>query len=122
MHFGFPSSCGGDNHACEDCGIRVETVHCEDMTGARLEGQGCLAKQKLQCSHLGGQQRLVNIQSRSPKGSRPTKRDPGTMAIAAEPLIAEANTSTQRPDRNGRFGRFGGKYVRVTVQISFEVS
>ena len=33
------------------------------------------------------------------------------MAIAAEPLVEEKNAPTQRPDRDGRFGRFGGKYV-----------
>ena len=40
------------------------------------------------------------------------------MAISAEPLVAEREAPTQRPDRDGRFGRFGGKYVRTpTVQI-----
>ena len=33
------------------------------------------------------------------------------MAVAAEPLVEEKNAPTQRPDRDGRFGRFGGKYV-----------
>lgn len=33
------------------------------------------------------------------------------MAIAAEPLVAEKSAPAQRPDRDGRFGRFGGKYV-----------
>ena len=122
MHFGCPSSCDWDNHACINCGISVETVHCEGMKGVVLDGQGCFAKQHLQCSILGGQQTLLNIQSRSTKRSRHTRRDLVTMAIAAEPLVAETNTSTQRPDRDGRFGRFGGKYVRLTLQIAFEVS
>ncbi|CAL5226982.1 g9868 [Coccomyxa viridis] len=37
------------------------------------------------------------------------------MAIAAEPLVAEKKAPTQRPDRDGRFGRFGGKYVPETL-------
>ena len=98
----------------------VKTVRCEEMKGAVLEGQGCLAKQQLQCSILGGQQRLINTQSRGTKRSRHTKRDSGTMAIAAEPLVADRNTSTQRPDRDGRFGRFGGKYVRFSMQVASE--
>ena len=120
MHLGFQFSCSRDNHACKSCGIPVEAVHREDMKGAVLEGQGCLAKQQLQCSILGGQQRLLNTQSRGTKRSRHTKKGSGTMAIAAEPLIAERNTSTQRPDRDGRFGRFGGKYVSLSMQTTSE--
>ena len=116
MHLGFQFSCSRDNHACKSCGIPVEAVHREDMKGAVLEGQGCLAKQQLQCSILGVQQRLVNTQFRGTKRSRQTKRDSRSMAIAAEPLVAERNTSTQRPDRDGRFGRFGGKYVSLSLQ------
>ncbi|KAK9918589.1 hypothetical protein WJX75_005184 [Coccomyxa subellipsoidea] len=37
------------------------------------------------------------------------------MAIAAEPLVAERTTVGQRPDSDGRFGRFGGKYVPETL-------
>ena len=120
MHLGFHISCGGDNHACKCSGTPVYTVHREEMKGALLEGQGCLAKQQLQCSILGGQQRLLNTQSRGTKRSRHTKKGSGTMAIAAEPLIAERNTSTQRPDRDGRFGRFGGKYVSLSMQTTSE--
>ena len=112
-----PAAVGTITHA-EAFAVRVEVAHCEDMKGALLEGQGCLAKQQLQCSILGGQQRLANIQFRGTKRRKSTQKGLSTMAIVAEPLVGETNTSTQRPDRDGRFGRFGGKYVRLSVRKS----
>ena len=91
------------------------------MKGAVLEGQGCLTKQQLQCLILGGQQRLASLHPSGTKRRKSTQRDLSAMAIAAEPLVAETNTSTQRPDRDGRFGRFGGKYVRTTVQTISDI-
>lgn len=111
----------GNDQAFETCDICVEIVHCGDMKVPVLEGQGCFTKQQLQCLLLGGQQRLANIQPRSTKRSRSAYRYPSAMAIAAEPLVAETNTSTQRPDRDGRFGRFGGKYVRFTVHMYCDI-
>lgn len=88
------------------------------MKGAPLEARSATAKQQVQqlhCPFLGGQ---AGLQPRSIRSNRLKilNRD-RVMAIAAEPLVAEENNRTQRPDRDGRFGRFGGKYVSQLIPL-----
>lgn len=86
------------------------------MKGAALEGQQSAAKQQLQqqlhCPYLG---RPAALHPRSIRRVNLHRNESRTMAIAAESVVAEKSAPTQRPDRDGRFGRFGGKYVRHTL-------
>lgn len=87
------------------------------MKGAPLEARSSAAKQQVQqlhCPFPGGQ---AGLQPRSIRSNKLKRIRDRVMAIAAEPLVAEKNSSTQRPDRDGRFGRFGGKYVSQLVPL-----
>ena len=50
-----------------------------------------------------------------PRSRSKRSRYSAVMAVSTEPLVAEREAPTQRPDRDGRFGRFGGKYVRLST-------
>ena len=87
------------------------------MKGAPLEARNSAAKQQVQqlhCPFLGGR---AGLQPRSIRSNKLKRIRDRVMAIAAKPLVAEKNNSTQRPDRDGRFGRFGGKYVSQLVPL-----
>ena len=63
-----------------------------------------------------------SLQHLSQCPTRLKKRSRQVMAISTEPLVAEREAPAQRPDRDGRFGRFGGKYVRTGPPTSITES
>ena len=87
------------------------------MNKTALEGQHSVARQLVQQLHCPSPCGAATLQSRGTRRHRSQRKEANIMAIAAEPLVADRKAPAQRPDRDGRFGRFGGKYVSCLCAI-----